>query len=199
VEAQAVELDEIEGARAEAFRLQSALLARPPTTDLLLALSRIAPDDSAWGQGLRNLGAAAGAASEREVEREFNRLFIGMTRGELVPYASFYVTGFLQDRPLVAVRRDMEALDIARRSGVGEPEDHIAALLEMMAGLVSGAFGERPATIARQRRFFATHLLPWAPLFFRDLAAAEAARFYRPVAALGLLLLEIERQGFEFD
>jgi TorA maturation chaperone TorD len=199
VEAQAVELDEIEGARAEAFRLQSALLARPPTTDLLLALSRIAPDDSAWGQGLRNLGAAAGAASEREVEREFNRLFIGMTRGELVPYASFYVTGFLQDRPLVAVRRDMEALDIARRSGVGEPEDHIAALLEMMAGLVSGAFGERPATIARQRRFFATHLLPWAPLFFRDLAAAEAARFYRPVAALGLLLLAIERQGFEFD
>jgi TorA maturation chaperone TorD len=201
VEAQAVELDEIEGARAEAFRLQSALLARPPTTDLLLALSRIAPDDSAWGQGLRNLGAAAGAASEREVEREFNRLFIGMTRGELVPYASFYVTGFLQDRPLVAVRRDMEALDIARRSGVGEPEDHIAALLEMMAGLITGRFAAEPggSSITRQRQFFEAHLLPWAPLFFRDLAAAEAARFYRPVAALGLLLLEIERQGLEFD
>jgi TorA maturation chaperone TorD len=190
--------DDIDAGRAQSYLLLATLLSRPPDAALLRSLSGLRGDGAAWGEGLDRLAAAAAADSAAAVEREHQRLFIGVLRGELVPYASYYVTGFLHDRPLVAVRQDMDALGIARRAGVGEPEDHIAALLEIMAGLIDGRFGSA-APVARQRAFFERHLLPWAPTFFRDLEKAEAARFYRPVGALGLLLLEIERQAFEHE
>lgn len=197
------ERDEIDHPRAQGYMLLSALLARPPDAVLLARLGTLRSDGSAWGDALEALGGAARETSVEAADREYHRLFIGVSRGELVPYASYYLTGFLHDRPLVAVRRDMEALGITRRPGTGEPEDHAAALLEMMAGLIDGRFGGAgpglPAPVARQRRFLEAHLLGWAPLLFRDLVAADAARFYRPVGALGLLLLDIERQAFGFE
>jgi TorA maturation chaperone TorD len=197
------ERDEIDHPRAQGFMLLSALLARPPDAVLLARLGTLQSDGSAWGGAIDALSGAARETSAEAADREYHRLFIGVSRGELVPYASYYLTGFLHDRPLVAVRRDMEALGIARQPRTGEPEDHVAALLEMMAGLIDGRFGGPgrglPATLAQQRRFLEAHLASWAPLFFRDLQAAEAACFYRPVGALGLLLLDIEREAFGFD
>jgi TorA maturation chaperone TorD len=197
------EHDETDHGRAQGYSLLAALLARPPEADLLARLAALRSDGSAWGDALELLGAAARGTSPEAVDREYHRLFIGVSRGELVPYASYYVTGLLHDRPLVAVRSDMAALGIERRPGTGEPEDHVAALLEMMGGLIEGCLGAaapgRHGATARQRHFFEAHLAGWAPLFFRDLQAAEAARFYRPVGALGLLLLDIEREAFEFD
>jgi TorA maturation chaperone TorD len=203
MDAATAERDEIDHPRAQGYLLLSALLARPPDARLLARLGTLRSDGSAWGDALEALGDAARETAAEAADREFHRLFIGVSRGELVPYASYYVTGFLHDRPLVAVRRDMEALGIARQPGTAEPEDHAAALLEMMGGLIDGRFGGAepglPAPVARQRRFLEAHLLGWAPLFFRDLAAANAAGFYRPVGALGLLLLDIERQAFGFE
>jgi TorA maturation chaperone TorD len=190
--------DEIEGSRARAYLLLATLLARPPSGALLAELATLRGDGTPWGDALSALAATARATDPDAVDREYHRLFIGVQRGELVPYASYYVTGFLHDRPLVAVRQDMAVYGIARSDGVGEPEDHVAALLEMMGGLVEGRFGP-PAPVDRQRRFFERHLKKWAPAFFRDLESAEAGRFYRPVGTLGLLLLAIEGEAFGLE
>jgi TorA maturation chaperone TorD len=190
--------DETELSRAQGYLLLSTLLARPPSEDLLRQLAAVEGDASEWGAAVAGLAAAASRAEASSVKRVFHRLFIGLGRGELMPYASYYVTGFLQDRPLVAVRRDLARLGIARDQSVKEPEDHVAALLETMGGLIDGRFGE-PAPRARQRDFFEAHLAGWAPVFFRDLEGAEEADFYRPVGRLGLVLLEIEGQAFGMD
>ncbi|HEY0834328.1 MAG TPA: molecular chaperone TorD family protein, partial [Azospirillum sp.] len=127
-------------------------------------------------------------------EREYNALFIGVVRGELVPYASYYRTGFLNDRPLARVRQDLLTLGIERAPGVAEPEDHVATLCEVMAALIDGTLGA--SDLDRQKRFFDRHLAPWAGHFFTDLEHAEAARLYRPVGAIGRLFMDIEAEAF---
>lgn len=193
MEARATEPDDIDLPRAQAYMLLSTLLARPPSQALLQRIAGLRSDGTAWGEALGALAAAC--VSPREAEREFNRLFIGLSRGELLPYASYYRTGFLHDRPLVELRADMARLGITRSPEVREPEDHVAFILEMMAGLIDGRLSE-PAAPEGQQAFFERHLASWAPRFFRDLERAEAARFYRPVGALGNLLLEIEQSAF---
>lgn len=188
-------VDDVDASRAQAYGLLAHLLMRPPSAELLQQLSQLRGDATPWGTALADLAQAATEVDPRQAEREYNRLFIGLNRGELVPYASFYLTGFLQDRPLVEVRADMARLGIARSADVVEPEDHIAALLETMAGLVDGRFGE-PAPVQEQHVFFKRRLKSWAPDFFRDLVGAKSAAFYRPVGSLGGLLMEIEDNAF---
>lgn len=186
---------DVDAARARAYLLLASLLARPPSTELLEAVSAMRGEDATpWGRAVARTAAAAAGSAPRDVEREFNRLFIGVSRGELLPYASFYRTGFLQDRPLIELRQDMTRLGMARSPEVREPEDHVAAMLEMMGGLIEGRFG--PAPTRAQRTFFERHLAPWAPRFFQDLENARSARFYRTVGTLGILLLDIEQSGF---
>lgn len=190
-----MQLDDVDVSRVQAYGLLAQLLMRPPSEALLRQLSTLRGDTTAWGTTLGDLARAAGAADVVEAEREFNRLFIGLNRGELVPYASFYLTGFLQDRPLVEVRAHMARLGIARSADVVEPEDHIAALLETMAGLIDGRFG-KVSPVQEQHSFFELRLTNWAPDFFRDLVEARSAAFYRPVGRLGSLLMEIEENAF---
>jgi TorA maturation chaperone TorD len=179
-----------DSARAGVYTLLAQLLAKPPTRALLAELAALRAADTELGQALGHLAALAGGTSPQAAEREHNALFIGVDRGELVPYASFYLTGFLSDRPLARLRQDMAALGVERQPGVPEPEDHIATICEIMAGLITGqlaASGE-----AAQQRFFQRHLAPWAGRFFADLERAQAARFYRPVGAIGRLFVEVE-------
>jgi TorA maturation chaperone TorD len=191
----AVELDETDLHRVQAYMLLASLLARPPTAPLLERLSGLRGDASPLGEALTGLGRQARATTVAEAEREYNRLFIGLQRGEVVPYASYYLTGFLQDRPLVNLRAEMTRLGVARAPGVPEPEDHIAAIAEIMAGLIDGRFGAAAST-SDQHRFFARHIDAWAPKFFEDLEHAEAAVLYRPLGAFGRLFLDIERDAF---
>ncbi|MHA1598481.1 MAG: TorD/DmsD family molecular chaperone, partial [Alphaproteobacteria bacterium] len=118
-----------------------------------------------------------------------------VTQGELIPYASHYLTGFLCEQPLADLRGDMGALGIARSDDVSEPEDHIASVLEMMNGLIVGSFGP-PADLPAQKKFFDAHVAPWANNFFEDLEAAENAALYRPVGRVGRAFLAIEKDAF---
>jgi len=120
-------------------------------------------------------------------------LFIGIGRGEVLPYGSYYLTGFLHERPLARLRADLQRLGIERIAPQSEPEDHAAILCEIMAGLAAGKF---PAAPEQQRQFFEKHLAPWMGQFFVDLAAAKMADFYRSVGAVGRLFIEIETQAF---
>ncbi len=189
-------VDQEDQLRAELYALLAGLFRAPPGAGQLARLGRMSGDESPLGTALGELAEAARAASPEAVDEEFFELFIGVGRGELLPYASYYMTGFLNERPLAKLRYDMAELGIARADGVHETEDHIAALCEMMAGLIVGAFGE-PAGLAAQRRLFDRHIAPWATRFFEDLEAAAPAAFYAPVAKVGKLFMRIEAQGFE--
>jgi TorA maturation chaperone TorD len=181
--------------RGRFYGLLAHLLVAPPTAETLAALTRLEPDETGLGQALGSLSGAARTVAVDEAEDEYNALFIGITRGELVPYASYYLTGFLYEKPLAALREDMERLGIARAEDVAEPEDHIASLCEMMHGLIHGSFGNAGDLVA-QKRFFDAHLAPWASQFFQELEAADSAVFYRPVGTLGRMFMAIEGEAF---
>jgi TorA maturation chaperone TorD len=128
-----------------------------------------------------------------KAEREFFDLFIGIGRGELLPYGSYYLTGFLNERPLARLREDLRALGIERVQGQLEPEDHAAILCEIMAGLAKGPFA---TTVGVQQKFFEKHVSPWIGRFFSDLERTEAGDFYRCVGAVGRIFMEIETAAF---
>src|SRR5262245_44704 len=190
---QAGEVDELDRARAQEYALLSTLLARPPDAALLARLARLGGDASPLGVAHAALGEAAARADATRVEREYFNLFIGLGRGELLPYASYYLTGFLNERPLARLREDLAAFGVERVEGNYEPEDHAATLCEIMAALSGGRF---PADAGAQRRLFEKHMAPWLPRFFADLERAQAGDFYHAVGALGRAFIEIESEAF---
>jgi TorA maturation chaperone TorD len=189
------EIAEEDTLRANCYSLLARLLRRPPDAVTLQEVGRLEGDDGEFGRAVGALAAAARSTAPETVEDEYFNLFIGITQGELTPYASYYLTGFLNEKPLARLREDMDRLGIARAENVSEPEDHIAALMEMMAGLITGAFGV-PADLALQQRFFEQHIATWAPRFFEDLQAAQTSNFYMPVGSIGRLFMEVETQAF---
>src|SRR5215218_1879600 len=195
-EPDASQIDDIDLARAQEYALLSALLARAPDADLLARLSRLGGDASPLGMAHVALGEAASRVAPNAIEREYFNLFIGLGRGELLPYASYYLTGFLNERPLARLREDLNGLGIERAEGHHDPEDHLAILCEVMAGLAAGRFEVESGA---ERRFFERHLKPWAARFFADLETARHARFYRPVGTIGRIFMDIEAQAFAMD
>jgi len=181
--------------RALHYQLIARLLAAPPDAALLDVVADLAGDDSDLGTAVAELARRAGAADAAAVTEEYNNLFVGLGRGELLPFGSYYLTGFLHEKPLAKLRQDMARLGIERADEVKEPEDHIAALCEIMAGLILGDFGAL-ASLDVQRQFFVAHLQPWAGQFFKDLERAQSARFYAPVGTIGRVLLAIEAEAF---
>ena len=186
-------MDDVDGARARHYELLSALLSRSPGAELLARLARMQVDASPLGLALAALAEAACDTGAEAAEREYFDLFIGLGRGELMPYGSYYLTGFLNERPLARLRADLAELGIARSAAKAEPEDHIALLCEVMAGLIDRRF---PAEAGTDRRIFECHLKPWVGRFFADLERAEGARFYRPVGTLGRVFIDIETEAF---
>lgn len=185
--------DDTAVARAREYALLATLLARPPEAELLKRLVGIESDGTPLGVAHKALAEAAAEKDAAAVAREYFDLFIGVGRGELLPYGSYYLIGFLHERPLARLRADLIDLGIERVDGQCEPEDHAAILCEVMAALVAG---EIAAPIERQRRFFDRHLAPWMARFFADLETAQATEFYRPVGAIGRLFIEIETEAF---
>lgn len=181
--------------RADLYDFLGALLAMPPDKTLLNKAAELSGDESNLGQAVATLSRVARALSPKAVESEFNALFIGLGRGELMPYASYYLTGFLNEKPLAALRADMLALTMKRSPNVYEPEDNIASLMEMMAGMIRGRFGE-PASLQKQKDFYFKHIAPWAEHFFSDLEAAKNSVFYAPVGSAGKAFMDIETQAF---
>jgi TorA maturation chaperone TorD len=189
----AVDIDEVDMARAQEYALLSALLVRAPDEMLLKRLSALRGDASPLGVAHIALAEAAGQATVAHVEREFFDLFIGVGRGELLPYGSYYLTGFLNERPLARLREDLGQFGIERVEGNAEPEDQAAMLCEIMSGLIDGRFG---ASAGADQQVFENHVAPRMGRFFTDLERAEAARFYRSVGTVGRLLIEIETEAF---
>jgi TorA maturation chaperone TorD len=187
------DIDEADTARAQEYALLAALLMRAPDAALLSKISELRADASPLGLAHAALAEAAEKTTAEKVEREFFDLFIGLGRGELMPYGSYYLTGFLHERPLARLRDDLAKIGIARAENVVEPEDHVGILCEIMSGLASRRLPTPPDS---DRMIFDKHLAPWIGRFFTDLENATAADFYKRLGTLGRVYMDIEAEAF---
>ncbi|MBU0656419.1 MAG: molecular chaperone TorD family protein [Gammaproteobacteria bacterium] len=183
--------------RANAYRLLAALLRNVPDTatlDYTRQLAGLTDGGDTLATSMIGLGLAARHADPLAIDDEFHALFIGLGKGEVVPYASWYLTGFLMEKPLGQLRQELAQLGFERDPDVHEPEDHAAALCEVMALLI-----EEQAALTRQTGFFQRHMANWLEAFFRDLQAAPSAAFYQAVAQLGMAFIRFEQQYFDMQ
>jgi TorA maturation chaperone TorD len=178
--------------RAQHYALLANLLASAPEQALLdnIASVEVTEPDSLMGQAWKGLRQAASTVRAEQVREEFHALFIGLTQGEVVPYGSFYQTGFLHEEPLAKLRQDLSKLGLERQQDKKEPEDHIAGEFDVMR-LILTAQG---TPVVDAATFFQRHILPWANDFFADLAAAASADFYRELADFGASFIKLETQ-----
>src|ERR1700735_2306024 len=148
-------IDDMDAARAREYALLSVLLRRPPDAKLLADLARISDDPSPLGAAHGALAHAAAVTTETSTEREYFNLFVGIGRGELLPYGSYYLSGFLNERPLARLRDDLSGMGIVRAEHESEPEDHASILCEIMAGLIDGRLN---GSITATRMLFEKHV-----------------------------------------
>ena len=192
-------LDE-EIARAEVYGLLAQLYQAPPAPELLANLRVAATEAPVAGAFLeepfRQLVGAARACSDDAVADEFEALFGGVGKPEVWAYGSHYLSGFLNDKPLVRLRSDLAALGLGRDESRAETEDHIAYLCEVMRYLIAGD-DVAVANLTQQQRFFAAHLQPWVERLCEALAAQPRADFYRAVALFTHAFMNVEAQGFD--
>ena len=195
VAAQDVVISEEDRLRADLYNYLGLMLAGPPDQLLLDQTAALTGDDTPLGQAIEGLARVARVSRPKAVRTEFNNLFIGLGRGELLPFASYYLTGFLNEKPLANLRATMKSIGISRAADKFEPEDSIASLMEMMAGMIVGRF-HRVATLEEQRDFFTAHIGNWATHYFADLQAAKSSVLYASVGAVGAAFMDIEREAF---
>ena len=196
--AEDIQIADMDRARADLYNFLGALLAGPPDEMLLAQTAGLTGDDTDLGQAIGTLAKLARVTKPKAAESEFNKLFIGLGRGELLPFASYYLTGFLNEKPLALLRQDMAAKGMQRSETVFEPEDSIASLMEMMAAMIVGRFGS-PADITAQKQFFNKHIGPWAGHFFTDLEEAKTSVFYSPVGTVGKIFMAVEAEAFRMS
>ncbi|HET8726462.1 MAG TPA: molecular chaperone TorD family protein [Alphaproteobacteria bacterium] len=192
----AAERDEVDAARSDEYALLGALLLRPPDAMTLARLSRLQGTETPLGLTHIALAEAARSASPEAVDREYFELFIGVGRGELLPYASYYLTGFLNERPLARLREDLKRFGLERAENHSDPEDHLGTLCEIMSGFSGGRFD---ALAVDEADFFIRHIGPWAGRFFADLEKAHSAGFYKAVGTVGRTFIDIEAEGFSME
>jgi TorA maturation chaperone TorD len=192
-------LDE-ETARAEIYGLLAQLFYSAPSHDLLEAL-RVAPTEAPAAGGFleepwREVVASARTLDDTTIAREYDALFGGVGKPEVYLFGSHYMSGFLNERPLVKLRSDLAALGLARDEAMSDTEDHIAYVSEVMRYLIAGD-DVAVANLTRQSEFFATHLQPWVPALCDAIGAHPKAKFYAALARFTQSFVNVEAQGFD--
>ena len=192
-------LDE-ETARAEVYGLLSALYYAPLSAELHENIKVAVTESPAPGAVLEGswaeLVAAAREQTLADIVQEYDALFGGVGKPEVYLFGSHYLSGFLNEKPLAALRTDIAALGLARDEAMPETEDHVAYLCEVMRYLIAGDDVE-VANLTRQREFFARHLQPWVPMMCEAVMQHPKARFFRALAAFTQAFINVESQGFD--
>jgi TorA maturation chaperone TorD len=192
-------LDE-ETARAEIYGLLSILFYQPPEPNLLAQLRVAVTEAPAPGAYLeaswREVVTRAREMSDQAIADEFNTLFGGVGKPEIYLFGSHYVSGFLNEKPLVRLRDDLAALGLGREEAMRETEDHVAYVCEVMRYLIAGD-DVAVANLTQQGAFFAAHLQPWAPALCEAVVAHPRAVFYRSLAEFTAAFVSVEAQGFD--
>lgn len=192
-------LDE-EIARAELYGLLARLWFAPPDAELLDAMGVAVTEAPAAGGFLeepwRTLVGAARATDVAGASAEYDALFGGIGKPEVLLYGSHYLSGFLNDKPLAQLRTDLARLGLARDETLGETEDHIACLCEVMRYLIAGD-DVAVANLKEQQAFFARHVQPWVPALCDVVAQHPKAKLYAALAAFTQAFVGVEAQGFD--
>jgi len=188
-----------ETARADLYGLLATLYAAPPSQDLIDTIASARSEgEGVLEQAWASLVTACREADAEAVRDEYESLFIGVGKPEVMLYGSYYLSGFLMEKPLAALRTDLAQLGLERDASVTESEDHIAMLCEVMRYLIASD-EIAPAGIAEQKRFFATHMQPWVIQMCEATAAHPESRFYRVVTGLARTFFEVEMQAFDMS
>lgn len=189
------EVSENDQLRADIYQLLAALLRCQPSAELLQFLASLEidanEDDSDMTKAWLALKLAAGQFTTDQLEEEYFNIFLGVGSGEILPYGSWFMTGSLMDKPLALLRQDLAQLGFERTDEVKEPEDHVAALCEVMGTLILEAPGYR------QLAFYQRHIGSWIDRFCDHLARTPSAAFYATVAQLAKSFFAIEANEFE--
>lgn len=192
-------LDE-ETARAEVYGLLAALYYAPPGPELLAQLRVAVTEAPAAGGFLeepwRQFVGTVRDLSDEQVANEYDALFGGVGKPEVYLFGSFYLSGFLNEKPLAALRSDLAALGLARDEAMPETEDHFACVCEVMRYLIAGDDVE-VANLTQQQKFFSTHVQPWVPAMCEAISAHPKARFYAALAGFTAAFVSVEAQGFD--
>ena len=191
-------INEEDQLRADMYSFLANLLRAEPDENLVNQLTMLDSDDSPIGKSIKILSKLATSLDLPTIRDEYVRIFVGVGRGEILPFASYYLTGFLKDKPLAKLRQDMQKIGIKLEENVKEPEDHIASIFDMMSGLILGKF-EKKYSITEQKDFFNKHLAPWVDLLMRDIESSKIAVFYSPIGTIGKEFMEIERASFSMN
>ncbi len=180
--------------RTEIYLVLSALFRSAPSEEMIEFLTslEVEPSESAMQKAWIALQQAAKNSNREALEDEYQDLFIGIGRGEVMPFGSWHMTGAMMEKPLAEIRHDLELLGFERDENVKEPEDHIAALCEVMSMLT----GEEEDL---QQAVFNKHIAPWFNSFTQQLENAEGASFYKPAAQLCEAFLTLEQVRFSVN
>ncbi|MPY25721.1 molecular chaperone [Shewanella psychropiezotolerans] len=188
------EVSENDQLRADIYQLLAALLRSQPSAELLQFLANLeldVNDPSEMTKAWSALKLASNQFTSEQLEEEYFNIFYGVGSGEIMPYASWFMTGSLMDKPLAMLRQDLLQLGFEREENVKEPEDHVAALCEVMGVLLLEAPGYR------QLGFYQRHISSWIERFCTSLAVTPSAAFYATVAQLAKSFFETEANEFE--
>ncbi len=192
-------LDE-ETARAEVYGLLAALFYAPPSAELLSQLRVAVTEAPAAGGFLeepwRQFVGTARELSDEHIANEYDALFGGIGKPEIYLFGSWYLSGFLNEKPLAALRGDLAALGLTRDETMSETEDHFACVCEVMRYLIAGDDVE-VANLTQQQKFFSAHVQTWAPALCDAITAHPKARFYAALAGFTAAFLSVETQGFD--
>jgi TorA maturation chaperone TorD len=197
-------LSQEDQARADLYALIARLLIAAPDHTLLANLAAADsltceqtdhPLDLAW----EKLILTAGILDVHAIREEYNNLFISIGNPKINPYASLYLSGFMNEKPLAALRSELAQLGLARAPGVGELEDHLAALCEIMRVMITGGPGLKRNSIQSQKLFYEKHIAPWVDRCLDDIAAVPGVNFYRQVAEFARAFFAVELQAFEIE
>ena len=184
--------------RADMYSFIANMIRTEPSQELIDSVKSLSGDSSSIGSSIKLISKLASTLHISEIQDEYVNLFLGVGRGELLPFASYYLTGFLNDKPLSKLRDDMNKLGVVRLKEVKEPEDHVSSLFDIMAGLITGQFG-KVYSISEQSDFFEKHLNSWVHLLMSDIESAKTAVFYAPIGSLGKEFINIEREAFRMN
>ncbi|MEO8808166.1 MAG: molecular chaperone TorD family protein [Burkholderiaceae bacterium] len=192
--------DREELARAEVYGLLASLFYAAPSAELYEQLQVAVTEAPAAGAFLETtwseLVATARRLSLAQVDDEHVALFGGVGKPEIFVYGSWFIAGTLNEKPLVALRRDLAALGLERPQTVLETEDHLASLCEVMRYLIAGD-DVSVSNLAAQQRFFNAHLRGWVERLFDTITAHPRADFYRALAGFSRDFFAVEAQGFD--
>ena len=184
--------------RADMYSFIANMIRTEPSQKLLDSVKNLSGDDSSIGGYIKLISKLATTIHISEIQEEYVNLFVGVGRGELLPFASYYLTGFLNDKPLSKLRDDMNQLRVIRLKEVKEPEDHVSSLFDIMSALITGKFGKQ-YSISEQSDFFEKHLNSWVHLLMSDIESAKSAVFYAPIGSIGKEFIHIEREAFRMN